>query len=72
MIKSDRFWIVASSDFYDMKKSAEVVYVTWNRSSYYAGAHMTLTEIVNSGNDNINVTCGFYREGNAKGQFIEH
>ncbi len=69
MIKPDRFWIVASSDFYDIKKSTEVVCITWNRSiyddfvflaeSYYECAHMTLTEIVNSGDDNIKCDMWF-------------
>jgi len=62
MIDPTRNWIVAGSDFYDIKNPADVLQITWTNNiyddfvamseSYYLCAHATLSEIVNSSHDN--------------------
>jgi hypothetical protein len=63
MIDSEKYWIIENSGFYDIKNSEEVFFVEWNKKiyddfimlaeAYYSAAHVTLTDIVESGHDNI-------------------
>lgn len=63
MIQPDKFWLAADSDFYDIKTPADTAHITWNNNiyddfilmaeSYFVCAHATLSEIVNSGHNNM-------------------
>jgi len=62
MIQPNKIWLIADSDFYDIK-SPDTTHITWTNNiyddfilmaeSYFVCAHTTLLEIVNSGHDNM-------------------